>query len=102
MAAAVIHADLDQRGVGDLFGLLAGHLAGDDKPLGHVLQGSLICEKVVALEHKARAAAQGVGLAMGDAVQLDAPVIKQHCALVGLLQKVQAAQHRCFSTSTGA
>ena len=49
-----------------------------------------------------RAAAQGVGLGVGDAGQVYALVVKQHRAAVGLFQKVQAAQHRCFSASAGA
>ena len=67
VVGAVIHADLDQRGAGDLLGPAARHFARDDKPLGHVLQRGLVGKQVVALKDKSRAAAQGVGLGVGDA-----------------------------------
>ena len=102
VVGAVIHADLDQRGAGDLLGPAARHFARDDKPLGHVLQRGLVGKQVVALKDKSRAAAQGVGLGVGDAGQVYALVVKQHRAAVGLFQKVQAAQHRCFSAAAGA
>ena len=102
VVGAVIHADLDQRGAGDLLGPAARHFACDDKPLGHVLQCGLVGKQVVALKDKSRAAAQGVGLGVGDAGQVYALVVKQHRAAVGLFQKVQAAQHRCFSAAAGA
>ena len=79
--------------MGQLLGRAAGHLAGNDKPLGHILQRGLICKQVVVLKDKARAAAQGVDLGMGSAVQLDAAAVKIHRAGICPLKKIQAAQH---------
>ena len=102
MVAAVPHADFIQRGTGDLVGLVLVHLAGNYKALGHVLQRGLVGEQVVVLEHKTGAAAQGVNLGVGDAAQLHLLAVKDHGARIGMLQKVHAAQKRCFAAAAGA
>ena len=77
VVGAVIHADLDKLRMGQLLGRAAGHLAGNDKPLGHILQRGLVCKQVVVLK----------------AVQLDAAAVKIHRAGICPLKKIQAAQH---------
>ena len=88
--------------MGQFLGRAAGHLAGNDKPLGHILQRGLICKQVVVLKHKARAAAQGVDLGMGSAVQLDAAAVKIHRAGICPFEKIQAAQHSGLAAAAGA
>ena len=39
---------------------------------------------------------------MGDAAQLHLLAVKDHGARIGMLQKVHAAQKRCFAAAAGA
>ena len=99
VVGTVGHAHPDQRGAGDLIGLPARHFPRHDQPLGDVLQGRFVGEQVVVLEHEPGASAQGVDLGTGHMGQLHALAVKGHRAVVCLLQKVQAAQHRGFSAA---
>ena len=66
----------------DLIRLLFGQLTRHDQPLGHILQGSLVAEQVVVLEHKGGLFAQpgnvgaaGMGKVKAFAVKYQLPGI---------------------------
>lgn len=80
----------------DFLSLRLGHFAGDDQPLGHILQRRFVGKQVVILEHKPRATAQGVDLGMAGPVQVQAGLVKLHGAGIGPFQKVQAPQQSRF------
>ena len=98
----ILHADLHKGCASDFLRLGAGHFAGDDQPLRHILQRRFVGKQVVVLEHKPRAAAQSIDIRTACAVQRQLLFVKQHRAGIRTLQKVQAAQHRRFSATAGA
>ena len=90
-----------QRPAADLFGLGFGHFAGDDQPLGDVLQRRFVAEQVVVLKDKACFAAHGVLLFFADMAELVGLAVKSHGAAVGLLQEIDAAQKRRLAGTAG-
>ena len=79
----------------------AGHFAAHDQPLGHVLQGGLVAEQVVVLEHEGGLFAQPGHLPFGDARQVEGLPLQRQCAAVGPLQKVDAPQQRGLAGAAG-
>ena len=82
--------------------LLFGHFAGNDEALGHVLQGSLVAEQIVALEHKGRLFAQPGNVGTAGLGKVERLTVKGELACVGSLQKVQTAQQGAFAAARRA
>ena len=82
--------------------LLFGHFAGNDEALGHVLQGSLVAEQIVALEHKGRLFAQPGNVGAAGLGKVERLAVKGELACVGSLQKVQTAQQGGLTGAGGA
>ena len=84
--------DLFQHPSADLVCLLLWHPAGNDQALGHILQGGLVPEQVVVLEHKGCFFAQPGNVGPGDPAKIEGFAVEHQSAAVSGLQKVQAAQ----------
>ena len=80
-----------------LAGLVCGVLSGFG-----IGGGSLLMVWMTAVLSMDQKAAQGVNLGVGDAAQLHLLAVKDHGARIGMLQKVHAAQKRCFAAAAGA
>ena len=83
---------LFQHAAADGVGLLPGHPAGHDESLGHVLQGGLVPEQVVVLEHESRLFAQAGDIGTAGVGEVEVFAIKGQLAAVGGLEKVQTPQ----------
>lgn len=100
-SGTVCQADLFQQGQTGLLRLLFRHLAGNDQPLGHVLQGGLIAEQIVVLEHKGGLAAQSGNIFVGKVGQVKALAVKAERTAVCCFQKVCAAQQGGLAGAAG-
>ena len=76
----------------DLIRLLLGQFTRHDEPFGHILQGGLVAEQVVVLEHKGRLFAQPGNVGAAGMGKVEAFAVKHQLPGIGSLQKIQAAQ----------
>ena len=72
--------------------LLLGQLPRHNEPLGHVLQGGLVAEQVVVLEHKGGLFAQPGNVGAAGMGKVEAFAVKYQLPGIGSFQKVQTAQ----------
>ena len=79
-----------------------GILRAMTRPLGDVLQGGLVPEKIVILEDERRLFAQAGNVGLGDLTQVKLLAVKDQGAAVGCFQKVEAAQERGLARAAGA
>ena len=76
----------------DFIRLFLGQFTRHNQPLGHILQGGLVAEQVVVLEHKGGLFAQPGNVGAAGMGKVKAFAVKHQLPGIGSLQKIQAPQ----------
>ena len=84
----VCKAYLGQHLHADLIRLLLGQLTRHNEPFGHVLQGGLVAEQVVVLEHKGGLFAQPGNVGAAGMGKVETFAVKYQLPGIGSFQKV--------------
>ena len=92
VVGTVCKAYLGQHLHADFLCLLLGQFTRHNQPLGHILQGSLVAEQVVVLEHKGGLFAQPGNVGAAGMGKVEAFAVKHQLPGISSLQKIQAPQ----------